>query len=138
MINNSQPTTENIGVKMYSSLLGTFDFMTPSHHIYTMSSRPVSTGRSIPFCTSYFSDPWTLPSPTSSCEGQFHAGMAMPLSTTETVYQVVLDSSADLDPVTSPRDEEDHVLRPCGTLRCLVHMISLMRLCIQMKLSSKT
>jgi hypothetical protein len=45
-------------------------------------------------------------------EGQLHAGMAMPLSTVEIVYQVVLDSSADPDPVTSPTDEEDPVLRP--------------------------
>ena len=69
MIDNSQSTTKNIGVRMYSSLMGTFDFMAPIHHVYAMSSRPVLSMRSIPFCTSYFSDPWTLPSPTSSCEG---------------------------------------------------------------------
>jgi hypothetical protein len=82
VINNSQPTTENIGVGMYSSLMGTFKFMTltPSHHIYAMSSRPVSTGRSIPFRTSYFSDPWTLPSSTASCEGQPHTGIISPTS----------------------------------------------------------
>jgi hypothetical protein len=40
VINNSQSTTENLSVGMYSSLMGTFDFMTPSHHVYTMSSRP--------------------------------------------------------------------------------------------------
>jgi hypothetical protein len=38
--------------------------------------------------------------------------MAMPLSVEDIVYQVVLDSSADLDPVTSPTDEEDLVLKP--------------------------
>jgi hypothetical protein len=92
--------------------MGTFDFMTPSHHIYAMSSRAISTGRSIPFRTSYFIDLWTLPSPTSSCEGQLHAGMAMPLSTTEIVYQFVLDSFANPDSVTSPMNDEDPVLRP--------------------------
>jgi hypothetical protein len=112
VIDNSQPTTENISVRMYSSLMGTFDFSAPIHHVYAMSSRPASTGRSIPFRTSYFSDPWTLPSPTSSGEGQLHAGMAMPLSAVEIAYQVVLDSSVDPDPVTSPTDEEDPVLRP--------------------------
>jgi hypothetical protein len=86
VINNSQSTTENIDVGMYSSLMGTFDFSTPNHHVYAMSSRPVSTGRSIPFCTSYFNDLWTLPSPTLSCEGQSHARMAMPLSTTKITY----------------------------------------------------
>jgi hypothetical protein len=39
--------------------------------------------------------------------------MAMPLSTTEIAYQVVLDSSVDPDPVTSQMDEEDLVLEPC-------------------------
>jgi hypothetical protein len=67
VIDNSQPTTKNISVRMYYSLMGTFNFMTSSHHIYAMSSRPASIGRSIPFCTSYFSDPWTLPSSTTSC-----------------------------------------------------------------------
>jgi hypothetical protein len=101
MIDNSQPATENIGVRMYFSLIGTFDFSTLNHHVYTMSSRLVSTGGSIPFRTSYFSDPWTLPSLTSSCEGQSHASMAMPLSTAEIAYQDVLDSFVDLDPITS-------------------------------------
>jgi hypothetical protein len=112
LINNSQPTTENIGVEMYSSLMGTFDFTTLSHHIYAMSSRSVLTGRSIPFHTSYFSDPWTLPSLTSSYEGQLDVGMAMPLLETDILYQVVLDSSANPNSVTSPTNKEDLVLRP--------------------------
>jgi hypothetical protein len=112
VIDNSQSTTENIGIRMYSSLMGTFDFTTPIHHVYTMSSRLASAGRSIPFHTSYFSDPWTLPSPTSSSEGQLNASMAMPLSATNIAYQVVLDSSANPDPVTLQTDEEDPILRP--------------------------
>jgi hypothetical protein len=79
VIDNSHLTTENIGVRIYSSLMGTFNFTSLSHHIYTMSSRSASTWRSITFRTSYFSDPWNLPSPNSSREGQLHAGMAMPL-----------------------------------------------------------
>jgi hypothetical protein len=112
VIDNSQLTTENIGVKMYSSLMGTFKFMIPFHHIYAMSSRPTSIGRSIPFYTSYFSDPWILPSPNSSCEGHLHAIMAMPLSATNIVYQVVLDSFVDRNLVSSPTDEEDPIIRP--------------------------
>jgi hypothetical protein len=69
VIDSSQLTTENIDVRMYSSLMGTFDFSIPRHHIYAMSSRHVLTRRSIPFRTYYFSDLWTLPSSTSSCEG---------------------------------------------------------------------
>jgi hypothetical protein len=100
VINNSQPTIENIGVRMYSSVMGTFDFVAPIHHIYAMSSRFASSMRSIPFRTSYLNDPWTLPSSTESCEGQSHTGMAMPLSTTKIAYQAFLDSSVDPDPVT--------------------------------------
>jgi hypothetical protein len=101
VIDNSQLATENIGVEMYSSLMGTFDFSALIHHIYTMSSRPSLTERSIPFHASYFSDPLTLPSPNLLIEGQLHASMAMPLSTTEIAYQAILDSSIDPDPVTS-------------------------------------
>ena len=45
----------------------------------------------------------------------------MLLSASKIVYQVVLDSSADPDLVTSPTDEEDPVLRPVWTtsLSCL-------------------
>jgi hypothetical protein len=92
--------------------MGTFDFSTQIHHVYAMSCRHASTERSIPFHTSYFSDPWTLPSLTSLIEGQSHAGMAMPLSTVEIVYQAILDSSVDPDPTTSQTDEEDPILRP--------------------------
>jgi len=65
---------------MYSSLMGSFDFAAPSHHVYAMFNRLVSTGRSINFHSSYFSDPWTLPSSTSSCEGQPHTGIISPTS----------------------------------------------------------
>jgi hypothetical protein len=39
VIDNSQPTTENISVEIYSSLMGNFNFMALSHHIYAMSIR---------------------------------------------------------------------------------------------------
>jgi hypothetical protein len=101
VIDNSQPTIENINVKMYSSLMGTFHFSAPIHHIYFMSSRSALVVRSIPFRTSYCSDPWILPSPTSSSEGQLHAVMDMPLLAVDITYQVVLDSFIDPDPITS-------------------------------------
>jgi hypothetical protein len=135
VIDNSQPTTEDIGVRMYSSLMGTFDFVAPIHHIYAMSSRSASSMRFVPFHTSYFNDPWTLPSPTMSCEGQSHIGMEMPLSVTEIAYQVVLDSTVDPDPVSSQTDEEDPVLSPYGPLHHLSHMISSMILYLRMKQS---
>jgi hypothetical protein len=101
VVDNSQLTTENIGVRVYSSLMGTFNFSTLIHHIYAMSSTPTLVERSIPFRTSYFSDPWSLPSPTSSIEGQLHAGMVMPLSAIEISYHAILDSSTDPDLVPS-------------------------------------
>jgi hypothetical protein len=38
--------------------------------------------------------------------------MAMPLSKKEIAYQVVLDSSIHMDPITSQMDEEDPILKP--------------------------
>jgi hypothetical protein len=38
--------------------------------------------------------------------------LAMPLLAANILYQVFLDSSVDLNPVTSPIDKEDPVLRP--------------------------
>jgi hypothetical protein len=69
VIDNSQPTNDNISVRRYSSLMGTFDFMALVHHIYAMSSRSASSMRSVPFRTSFFNDPWTLPSSIPLCEG---------------------------------------------------------------------
>jgi hypothetical protein len=112
MVDNSQLKTENIDVGMYSSLMDTFDFSAPTHHIYAMSNTPALVEKSIPFHTSYFSDPWNLPSLTSSIKGQSHDGMAMPLSTTEIAYQAILDSSVNPDPIPLQTVEEDPVLRP--------------------------
>jgi hypothetical protein len=92
--------------------MGTFEFMASIHHIYTMSSRFSSSMRSIPFHTSYFNDPWTLPSLNASCECHPHNGMAIPLSVEKITYQVVLNSSTDPDPVTLQTDKEDLVLEP--------------------------
>jgi hypothetical protein len=112
VIDNSQPTTENIGVKMYSSLMGTFDFSARFTTFTPCLVGPLLQGG--PFLSALpilvIHGPYLLQ--ISSCEGKLHDGMAMPLSTEEIAYQVVLDSSADPDPVTSQTDEEDPVLRP--------------------------
>jgi hypothetical protein len=63
VINNYRKETKDVGVEMYSFLMGSFDFVAPIHHIHDISSRSLSSMRSVPFCTSYFNDPWTLPSP---------------------------------------------------------------------------
>jgi hypothetical protein len=112
MVDNSQPKNGNISVGIYYSLMGTFNFSAPTHHIYAMFSMPASIEESIPFCNSYFSDPWTLLSLTSSIARTSHAGMAIPLSAAEITYQDILDSFVNLDPVPSQTIEEDLVLRP--------------------------
>jgi hypothetical protein len=47
-----------------------------------------------------------------SCEGQSHIGMEIPLSVAKIVYQVVLNSTADPNHVSSHIDEEDTILWP--------------------------
>jgi hypothetical protein len=120
VIENSRKAIKDVGVKMYSSLMGRFYFMAPIHHIYSISSRSSSSMRSIPFYTSYFNDPWTLPSLNMSFEGQSHIGMAIPVSVIEVAYQVVLNTTDDLDHCPMWIDKDDLVL----DLDCLVHMIS--------------
>jgi hypothetical protein len=51
VIDNSQPATEDISVRMYSSLMGTFYFMEPIHHICAMCNRSSLLMRLVPFCT---------------------------------------------------------------------------------------
>jgi hypothetical protein len=58
-----------------------------------MSSKPVLTGRSIPFHNSYFSDPWTLPSSTVSCEGHPHTVIISPTSVRHVGYESTISSS---------------------------------------------
>jgi hypothetical protein len=50
-----------------------------------------------------------------SCESKSHYGMAIPLSIVDIAYQVVLESSVDLDPFTSQTNEEDPILEPVWT-----------------------
>jgi hypothetical protein len=45
VIDNSQQETEDVGVRMYSSLMGSFDFMAPIHHIHAISSESSSSMR---------------------------------------------------------------------------------------------
>jgi hypothetical protein len=101
VIENSRQENEDIGVGMYSSLMGNFDFVAPIHHIYAISRRSSLSIRSIPFRTSYFNNPWTLPYSTMSYEGHSHIGMEFSLSTEEVVYQDIINTTTDLDPFSS-------------------------------------
>jgi hypothetical protein len=48
VIDNFQQAVEDVGVKMYSSLMGIFDFVAPIHHIHAIYSKYPS---SISFCS---------------------------------------------------------------------------------------
>jgi hypothetical protein len=97
---------------MYSSLMGSFDFMALIHHIHTISNESSSLMRFIHFCTSYFNDSWTLPSPTMSYKGHSHIGMEIPLSAIEVVYRDILDTIANPNPSSSLMNEVDPFLEP--------------------------
>jgi hypothetical protein len=126
MIDNSQQETKDVGVKMCSSFIGIFDFVAPIHHIHAISIDSSLSMRSFPFCTSYFNDPWSLPSPTMSYGCHSHIGMEMPLSVAEIVYQSILDAIVDPDPFSLQTDEDDIVLEPVWAIQyyCLHDFIN--------------
>jgi hypothetical protein len=101
VIENSWQETEDVGVRMYSSLMGSFDFMAPIHHIHSISSRSSLSMRFVPFRTLYFNNPWTLPSLTMSCEGQSHIGMSILLSAIKVAYHAIINTTFDLNPFSS-------------------------------------
>jgi hypothetical protein len=81
MINNPQPDIVNIGVGLCPPLMGTFIYPPPPDDIKFVSNQPkVEIFQVSSFRMTYFHDPWTLPSPSSTMEGTGHHGMAMPLS----------------------------------------------------------
>jgi hypothetical protein len=101
MIDNPQQGTVNLGVGLFPYLMGTFDFPPPSNDVKFISVVPDQPKTVIlqvsSFQTSYFDDPWTLPSPSSSMEGVGNPGMAMPLSAVEVAYSIVQQASANPD-----------------------------------------
>jgi hypothetical protein len=114
MIDNPQQGTINLGVGLFPYLMGTFDFPPPSNDVKFISVVPDQPKAAIfqvaSFRMTYFNDPWNLPSPSASMEGVGNPGMAMPLSTTEVVYNIVQQTSTNSDP--TPPQELDLVLEP--------------------------
>jgi hypothetical protein len=90
MIDNPQPGVVNIGVGLYPSLMGTFDYLPPQGDVKFISDHhKVEIFQVSSFCTTYFKDPWILPSPLATMEGTGHLGMSMPLSAAEVEYSLV-------------------------------------------------
>jgi hypothetical protein len=111
MIDNPQPGVINIGVGLCPSLMGTFDYPPPHGDIKFISNHhKVEIFQVSSFCTTYFEDPWILPSPSAPMDETGLSGMSMPLSSTEVVYSLVQQDSANTDP--TPAQELDPLLEP--------------------------
>jgi hypothetical protein len=111
MIDNPQPGVINIGVGLCPSLMGTFDYPPPQGDIKFISNHhKVDIFQVSSFCTTYFDDPWILPSPSATMDEAGHPGMSMPFSTTKVEYSLVQQASANTDP--TPAQELDPLLEP--------------------------
>jgi hypothetical protein len=109
MVENPPAGVVNVGVGLCPSLMGTFDYPPPhgdvkfvsAHHkaeIFQVSS----------FRTTYFEDPWILPSPSAAMDETGHSGMPMPLSSAEVAYSLVQQASANPDPILAPELDPLH------------------------------
>jgi hypothetical protein len=111
MIDNPQPGVVNVGVGLCPSLMGTFDYPPPQGDIKFISNHhKVEIFQVSSFRTTYFDDPWILPSPSATMDGTGHPGMSMPLSAAEVAYSLVQQASANTDP--TPAQEFDPLLEP--------------------------
>jgi hypothetical protein len=124
MIDNPQADVVNIGVDLCPSLMGTFNYPPPhgdvkfisTHHkaeIFHVSS----------FRTTYFQDPWTLPSPSATMDETGHDGMSTPLLAAEVAYSLVQQASATPDPI--PAQDLDPLLDPIWAQDSLANTDSL-------------
>jgi hypothetical protein len=111
MIDNPQPGVVNVGVGLCPSLMGTFDYPPPQGDIKFISNHhKVEIFQVSSFRTTYFDDPWILPSPSAMMDEAGHPGMSMPLSTVEVAYSLVQQASTNTDP--TPTQELDPLLEP--------------------------
>jgi hypothetical protein len=111
MIDNHQPGVVNVAVGLCPSLMGTFDYPPPQGDIKFISSHHKAEIFHVSsFRTTYFEDPWILPSPLATMDEIGHSGMSMPLSDTEVAYSLVQQASATPD--MTPAQELDPPLKP--------------------------
>jgi hypothetical protein len=111
MIDNPQPGIVKVGVGLFPSLMGTFDYPPPQGDVkFIFNHRKVEIFQVSPFRMTYFTDPWILPSPSATMEGIGHLGMSMPRSATKVAYSLVQQDLANPDP--TPVQEFDRILEP--------------------------
>jgi hypothetical protein len=124
MTDNPHASVFNVGVGLCPSLMDTFDYPPPhddvkfisTHHkaqIFHVSS----------FHTTYFQDPWILPSPSTMMDETGHSGMSMPLSVAEVAYSLVQQASATPGP--TPAQVLDPLLEPIWAQGSLANTNSL-------------
>ena len=88
---------------MYSSLMGVFDLPPPTARIDEISSSKEP------------SDPWTLPSSTTTLDGGQVGGMAFPMSAAELSYQSIINSTNN-HPTPFSEEALDGDVAPAWTL----------------------
>jgi len=103
LVDNPRLPIENLGVGMYSSLMGTFDFPSPIARINVISSSKEYSREEF-FRTHYFSDPWNLHLPTTTLDEVQVGGMAFPMSAAELRYQFIVNS---VNNHSTPSSEEE-------------------------------
>jgi hypothetical protein len=90
MIDNPQLGVVNVGVGLYLSLMGTFNYPPPHNDVKFISNHhKVEIFQVSSFRMTYFEDPWILPSPSTTMDETGHSGMSIPLSAAEVVYSLV-------------------------------------------------
>jgi hypothetical protein len=111
MIDNPQDGVVNVGVGLCPSLMGTFDYP-PSHDDFKFISNhhKAEIFQVSSFCTTYFADPWILPSPSAMMDETGHSDMSMPLLAAEVAYSLFQQASTSPDP--TPAQELDPLLEP--------------------------
>jgi hypothetical protein len=111
MIDNPQACVVNVGVGLCPYLMGTFDYPPPQGDVKFISTHhKVEIFHVSSFRTTYFQDPWILPSPSAMVDETRHPGMSMPLSAAEVAYSLVQQASATPD--LTPVQELDPPLEP--------------------------
>ena len=109
IVEHSQPTTQNVGVGMYPSLMGRFNCPAPVLMIGSIFGEASTSVRLVSFHTSHMEDPWILPTP-STPNGPIMTDVRLP--TTMIAYQANLECVAKPSPSSSRTEEEDPYVMP--------------------------
>jgi hypothetical protein len=95
----------------------TFNFSAAISYINALFDESSSLLRFVSFHTSYFNDPWTLTSLTTSYEGHSHIRMEMSLHIVNIAYRTIQETTANLDPLSSQMKEVDLVQQPIWVIK---------------------